>query len=219
MNFSRRGFLQTLAAAAVGAATFDPTRLLWTPKAPEPLIVGGLTAADVATQLELNEIAMLVARQMTERLARHPSVALREVMFRHGGTVDLPPDLLEIPDVGVGHFAPMATRVMATRQTWTLGPTHSAVEDIAHDLEQKITHAGRAIDMFAPVGVELRTGEPFTEDVQVGVATDPESGLSVRVLRFDMDRAGKRGVATQMTSAEMAGGRWYGRRTSPGVTL
>lgn len=213
MSVSRRGFLQTLAASLVGAATFDPKALLWVPARPTQIIqvTGDAQQAALAMEqaAELNELAFRLARMMTERLARHPSLALREVMYRHSGSVHLPPDTLEIPEEGLGRFEPMATRIMPTHHLSQGYKPRDLLEGLAFNLTDSIFHVGRQIDMFAPVGVELRPGEPFTEDVAIGVGTDPESGLSVRVLRFEMDR--RRGTQL-MLGAEMAGGRWRNHR-------
>jgi hypothetical protein len=60
--------------------------------------------------------------------------------------------------------------------------------------------------MFVPITAELRPGEPLTDDVAIGVATDPESGLTVRVLRFEQDQI--RGRTRPLIAAEMVGGVW-----------
>lgn len=200
MAISRRGFLQTLATALVGAATFDPKSLLWVP-ASATGHVELATDASVSLTLELNELALLAARRMTERLARDKSLALREIMFRHTGSVHLPPGVLELTDHGLGRFEPQATRLMVGAEF----PSRSAfINSVTAELTNRIS--AERLDCFAPIGRELRVGEPFSDDVGIGMATDPESGLSVRVLRWEIDRT--RGRTKTVTSVEMAGGQW-----------
>lgn len=215
MQLSRRGFLSVLASAAATAATFDPKSMLWVP-APKSILPVELTVPTLdqvgqaleitklaETQLELNELALKVAKQMTERLMRSESVALREVMFRHSGHVRV--GLLEVDEIGVGAFEPAYGRFMVTlppRDRAKYLDSTSLARALAYDLGSRAS----AYDMFAPISAELRPGEPFTDDVAIGWATDPDSGLSVRVMRFEQDRVGT------MLSAEMAGGCWVGKR-------
>lgn len=210
MIFGRRGFLHTLAAAAVGAATFDPKSLLWVPAAPATIIgveLGGSSAAEViATQLELNELALRFARIMTDRLERHSSVALREVMFKHAGHVRLP-GLLSVNAMGTGLFEPSPVRLMKT-DSYGATASSSFIESSMHRLSAEMMSAinSRRLDMFAPVSTGLREGVPFSDDVMIGVGIDPESGLSARVLRFEQDSRG--GRVQMKTAVELAAGRW-----------
>jgi hypothetical protein len=206
---SRRGFLQTLAAAAVGAAVFDPKSLLWVPAPPTPLVTEMVDGA-VALQLELNDLALQCAKAMTDRLQRHASVALREVMFRHAGHVRLATDeyRMDVDELGRGHFEPCRTRLAVDD---VVGRTPKEfVNRMTAELCGQVMWRGhrQRVDMFAPIGAELRPGEPFTADVGVGVATDPDSGLSVRVLRYQL-APGVVGAGRPMTSVEMAGGTWH----------
>ena len=211
MMLGRRGFLHTLAAAAVGAATFEPKGLLWMPAAPAsivPVELTGTTAqAVIAEQLELNDLALQFAKMMTDRLERHSSVALREVMYRHAGHMRLP-GTLDVTDMGLGLFQPLPTRLMKTGQYGATAKSSfvaASMRDLSGQMMSDI-NSGR-LDMFAPIGRDLRAGVPFTE-AAIGLATDPESGLSVRVLRFQQESGVRR--HTMMTAFEMAGGRWKG---------
>lgn len=210
MAIGRRGFLFTLAAAAVGAATFDPKSLLWVPTVRPivPVELSGTSAAAViAEQLELNDIAMRFAKEMASRLERHPSVTLREVMFKHAGHVHLPGSL-DVEDMGRGSFVPMPTRVM---KVGVLG--HSTADYLATMGDQMASdiRSRHDIDMFAPIGADLRPGVPFSE-CAIGVATDPESGISVRALRFLHEG---RGPAQTLTGVELAAGRWAATTARP----
>jgi hypothetical protein len=194
---SRRGFLQTLAAAAVGAATFDPKSLLWTP-APKPVEI--IAAADpilLERLLELDALAMKFAKATAAHLSRQQAVALREVAYRLSGQVDA--GLIALETGETGRFEPSDSRLIST--FYGAGSyidrhidLHKVVADIPLD----------HVDMFAPVTRELRPNEPFTDDVLIGVATDPESGISARVLQFDQD--GRRGPRTMTDDYDD----WYG---------
>lgn len=242
---SRRGFLGTLAAAATGAAAaFDPIAKLWVPKA----LASDLTAeralehleiisrplssravqAVIDTQLELNDLALRVARAMTDRLAAHKSVLLRQVVYELSGQTHLDglirmpapveklgpqgsaeflekvyPGISSIPEA-VGQFEPSQHRVMAL-QTARSSFSQVYVDTLANELREKVW----GFDMFVPITGELRPGEPFSDDVAIGVATDPESGLTVRVLRFDQEQ---RGGNRPFIGAEMVGGEWEPQR-------
>ena len=206
----RRGFLFTLAAAAVGAATFDPKSLLWVPTV-QPIVPVELTgtsaAAVIAEQLELNDLAMRFAKEMASRLERHPSVTLREVMFKHAGHVHLPGSL-DVEDMGRGSFVPMPTRVMK------VGIVGHSTADYLDTMGAQMAAAVRSkpVDMFAPIGADLRPSVPLTE-CAIGLATDPESGISVRAFRFQ-NNEGTRAAQT-LTGVELAAGRWAASQARP----
>lgn len=234
---TRRGFLGTLAAAATGAAAaFDPNSKLWIPRAVASEVVEGLALVMrplsdsvvqriIDTQLELNDLAARIAREMTARLERHKSVLLRQVLYELSrqnhldGLIRLPkpierlgpqgsaeflkrvyPWISNIPEA-IGRFEPSAYRVIAMQPT-RASFNAAYVTSLAGELTEKVW----PFDMFVPITAELRPGEPFTDDVAIGVATDPESGLTVRVLRFEQDQI--RGRTRPLIAAEMVGGVW-----------
>ena len=211
MDFSRRGFLRSLAVAVGTAAVFDPKTMLWTPAPVGPVELVSLAlsgeARDTATavqavidqQLELNALALIYAERLADRLKRHPSIALREVMYQHAGHVRLA-DTLQIEGGNVGRFEQKARVVVTTDRD-----VHKRLDDVVADLAHCVSR--QQVDMFAPIGAELRPNEPFSSDTAIGVATDPASGLSVRVLQYQQE--GHRGL---WTDVEVAGGRWRSLR-------
>lgn len=204
---SRRGFLQTLATAAVGAAVFDPKSLLWVPApAQSTIVLAEASPGVIAIQLELNDLAQRFARLMSERLlssrSTRENVALKQIMFRHAGHVHLPAGSLEVDDLGAGYFSAEPARLV---RGGVMGrSTETFLHDVAADIKGDI--ARRQVDMFAPIAADLRPNEPFT-DVAIGLGTDPESGLSARVLRYRQPGVGV------MTEVEMAGGTWRTHRS------
>lgn len=213
---TRRGFLQIL-GVATGAVVLDPIAKLWVPapvQAASIITVEDLSVRQIAAiaeqQSELDELALLVARQMTDRLERHRSTVLAEIMYRHSGIVQLPPNTLDVEGLGVGTLEPSPGRTMVTAQETSVHGVRIPRTDLARQLAGLLSMAlPVGLDTFAPIGRELRPGEPFSEDTFIGFATDPESGLSVRVLRFEQDARG--GRLQQLTGVEMAGGRWRPR--------
>jgi hypothetical protein len=207
---SRRGFLQTLVAAAAGAAAnFDPIAKLWVVGATDqtvPDIIQGVswTAAIADEQAELNDIAMRFARALGERMHNHASMILRQVIAQHTGQSNLEGTLL-LRDAdsgpgsyaGRGHFTPAAGRIHT--ELPGLNPTDAVLGGVAGEMRWKL----RGSDILAPIGTDLRTGVPFT-DCLVGVGTDPETGLSARALRF---RTIDKGLHTHV---EVAAGEWHG---------
>lgn len=207
MNFSRRGFLQTMMAAAVGAAAnFDPLKGLWVPGRDEttPVSITDVTVPwtehVVDDQLELNDIALRFAQAMGARLSsdRTPPLVLRTVMLQHAGHIDLGTITLEDGSggyAGRGHFQPAEHRIV--KELDSLKTAH--LDGTAYYMRTAL----RGYDTFAPIGTDLRSGVPFA-GCMVGCATDPESGLSARALRFTtLDRK-------LHTSVEMAVGNWHG---------
>lgn len=192
-----------MAAASVGAVTFDPASKLWVPAAQAiaPVSLSGQSVSSaIADQLELNDLAARVARFLAERLQQHPSLALREVMYRHAGHVRLADAL----DAEAGYFVPHPTRLLHT--AGVMGPGANAA-DFCQGSAYALARDLPAIDMFAPLGVELRAGVPFA-DANVGVGMDPETGLCVRALRFEREW---RGTVKLQTAFEVAGGQWKTR--------
>lgn len=198
MNIGRRGFLHTLAAAAVGAATFDPKALLWTPA---PKAVEIIAAADpilLERLLELDAIALQFAKATADRVARQKTVALQEVTYRLSGRVDA--GLITLDSGEAGHFEPAHERLVRT----VYGPARQVPLGVLRNFPDDLP-LGR-VDMYAPITREMRPGEPFSADVRIGVATDPDSGISARVMEFEQD--GRRGART-MAMFEVAGGTWW----------
>lgn len=210
MNFSRRGFLQTMLAAAVGAAAnFDPLKGLWVPGRDETTPVTITDVTDVAIpwtenvvddQIEINDIALRFAQAMGARLSSNYTqpLILRTVMLQHAGHIELGTITLEDSDggdAGRGHFSPAPHRVVKELASLRTDQINGAAYDMGR--------AVRNYDAFAPIGTDLRAGVPFAGCL-VGCATDPESGLSARALRFTtIDKE-------VHTSVEMAVGNWHG---------
>lgn len=203
MAMTRRGFLGTLAAAFAGAAVFDAKTLLWTPAPVGPIVLADAAAID--EQLELNALADALARNAGEAFRRHPAVTLREVVYRHTGSVGLPDGLLAIPDKGLGSFEAGTTRNLVV--TNKMACRLPVLTDL---LIGRVRGADG--DIFAPITRELRPGEPFAsgdrsdENLRVAVGVDPATGLSVRVLEFS--QRVMRGRVDRMTGVEMAVGYW-----------
>lgn len=92
---TRRGFLQTMLATAVGAvAHFDPLRGLWVPGTEAAILKDGVpvtiidqtniiwTKAPVDVTLELNDLALRFVKEMGARLSKASSCVLRQVMLQ-----------------------------------------------------------------------------------------------------------------------------------------
>ena len=209
MNLSRRGFLGTMLAAAAGAAaSFDPVRKLWVMAQPAEIVVPAVTwtSAVADETADLTDVALRFARSMGEQLQSHHATVLRDVAIRHTGHAGLGQLLLDGQQGGEGYFAPSPTRIQRTLQRGSREP----LDDAARAMSPRYYN----VDMFAPIGTELRQGVPFT-DCLVGTATDAETGLSARALRF------KTTDGTVHTMVEVSGGRWHGsggraRRRSAG---
>lgn len=213
---SRRGFLQTISAALVGAAVFDPKSLLWVPGSTEsvaPVVLGGMSPqAAIDLQLELNDLARQVAVRLGETLSRSRATALRQVMYQHAGHVRLvadeyKTDVLDVTGIGRGRFAPAYARISAGATLLRDGHERQP-SLLAGDLGNKLRNYGGDFDMFAPIAAELRPGVPFTPDVAIGIGTDPATGLSVRAMRFK--QGGRDGG--WHTTVEVAGGHWVPER-------
>lgn len=203
MQFSRRGFLQTI-ATALGAAALDPISKLWVPSHQPIAIVSAdalaspLTAAPVATYLD--ELALEVAQAMAFRLDNPKTIAVGRIDFRPSASEA---GVLEIPGFRRDVFIP-ADRALRVIDDKPLDHRVFVVNTLANELK----YAAMPIEVFVPITRELRPGDSFSDDVEVGVGTDPETGLSVRVIRFEQD---VRGGSKRLLAAEMAGGRWQRR--------
>jgi len=214
-----------MVAAAVGAmATFDPTRKLWVPGLPSIAsnalgdgvltIVSGASAWSLAKtkladasvprpvtaflideQLELNDLALRFAKAMADRLETHPALVLRQITCQHAGHIDLS-GLLTLDDGRRGRFEPNPRRIVANVHGQTNQPAIVAADDMRWKCE--------GFDAFAPVSTELRPGVQFNDSI-VGVATDPESGVSARAIRYTNWNGGS---SERVTAFELAGGTW-----------
>lgn len=206
MQFSRRGFLQTI-ATALGAAALDPISKLWVPNtAPVQLVSAAeyQAAGDYLNALAgppstwLDEFAREVAQAMAYRMDTSKVLAVGAVDFRH--KPDDPLGLLEIPDIGRNIFMP-ADRQLRVIEDRAVGHRIFAVNELANELRYR----AMSLEVLVPITRELRPGDAFSDDVEVGVGTDQETGVSVRVIRFEQEG---RGGAKRLLGAEVAGGRW-----------
>lgn len=215
INVTRRAFLHTLTAATVGAvATFDPLRKLWIPgSAPgaivaaapmEPDVVVAPASVNLDEFAELQDIALRFAQQMANRLERWRGHVLEQVLCRQmdGVRVRSADSLLEIGGLGRGAFVPANRRVVKTGNARAWGNSSTYLDYMAAEMMSDIRKM--RVDMFAPVGIELRPGVAFTE-AMVATATDPQSGLSARAIRYN-NFDGIR--MERLTGVEMAVGVW-----------
>lgn len=214
---SRRGFLKTLGAALATAAVFEPKSLLWLPKVEAravDLIVDPTDAVlrnVIAKQEELNALALTFAKTMGERLERTRAVALHEVLYQMNGNVLLAPEHLFLN--GDWHEDLDASRFATGPRTMIV--TDARKPDINHVSGEMLSDL-RGVDMFVPIGTDLRPGEPFAiQDYPwggrgptlVGVATDPESGISARAIT--VERTSRKGYGgSGLIGFEIAAGRW-----------
>lgn len=186
---TRRGFLGTLATGLVGlAATFDPVRALWLPDAPP---IGVVTAG----LDELSALAFGVARSLTDRLASTLLIVpgVEYARATHEG------DILTIPEVGRGQFEPFPGRIFVSAPIRSSHPVFidQMADLLRHNLQRYAVHRNT---MYVPICDQLRPGVAFS-DAQVAVVSEPERGLSVRALRFEVQ-------SELRTGFEVAVGRW-----------
>lgn len=227
---TRRGFLGTMLAAAAGAvANFDVSKKLWVPGVPDRVAdVTQWTIEQVAerselalpvltwtkdvpgNQAELIDVAMRFAKTMAPRLQKTKATVLRRMMLEHAGHMDL--GLITLTDddgnpAGRGYYEPAVHRVSKDLEAAHRGyRARTSMEDAADQMFSDVAQ----FDAFAPIGVNLRDNMPFA-DCLVGTATDPESGLSARALRFrTVD-----GVVH--TECELAVGNWMGNWMGTGA--
>jgi hypothetical protein len=218
---SRRGFLGTLVAAAVGAAAqFDPLRGLWVPQTAEiqPVVIAGLA--------DLNELALRFARTLSERLADHRVGALKQSVLQH---VTYGEASVATTRPGLTHqeLGPVLQKVIAeqsaappvltvdggrgwfqrSRRVAKTTPIAGAESRLVY-LAGELLHELRRdqVDLFVPLTKDLRPGVPFSDDTLVTVVTDPESGLSVRAYRFTPNDG------RELVSFEVGAGLWRSKR-------
>lgn len=210
MQFSRRGFLQTI-ATAMGAAALDPISKLWVPTHEPvalasaellPHTVGSFGSAPTVTLSALDEMALEVAKAMAFRLDDPKTLAVGRIDFKPSSTH---PGVLEIPGFRKDVFIP-ANRTMRVIDDKPLDQQTFVVNTLANELR----YAVMGYEVFVPITRELRPGDAFSDDIEVGVGTDPETGLSVRVIRFEHE--GLRRSTRRLLGVEMAGGRWHRAR-------
>ena len=221
MLVSRRGFLGTLVAAAVGAAAqFDPLRVLWVPQSDvQPVVIAGLE--------ELNDLALRFAKMMAEQMTRRRVRDVQQSVLASVTYGDTPMVQLR-PTLRQDHLGPIVQQLISeqsattprlrvngqhgyferTRRIAKSAPIRSAagaddqLYTMANQMLREFHYAH--VDMFVPMTTELRPGVPFTDSL-VTVVTDPESGLSVRAQRF------KPNEGPEMTSMELGAGTWQTR--------
>lgn len=189
---SRRGFLRTL-TTAVGLAAFDPISKLWVPQAPK--IVGvTLDAAGTGQTLEqavqkvsdeqawLNDFAEQVAKQFGERMANYKADGLREVAYKMATGPQSPAPLIDI-DGETRLFMPNQ------RMMETVRSENASVSLFVNTLMRRAHATGT--DVFAPMTERLSATSTFDDEMQIGIGVDPESGASVRILRWRQDNHGR----------------------------
>lgn len=197
---SRRGFLQTMAAAAVGAAVYDVDTKLWRPAQGGLILPADAGEIVLAQQHELNLAAAWVAHELGGRLERHNAFGLRDIIYRHTGNVDLPAGVLDLLEVGPGRFQGLAARKLIVIDNIGQARMHAAAGAMSmHIIDRKL-------DAFAPLTTELRPGESFDKDMLFGIATDPETGMSVRAMRWTQVAGGQ--APHTLYGFEIAAGRW-----------
>jgi hypothetical protein len=153
-------------------------------------------------QAELNEIAARFAAAFGARVLdgkgnlgrSRDGRILRQIMLEQAGHIDL--GQIRLEDGERGYFNPEVTRsVVGVRMRTALAPEYDATANRMAVLTNRS-------DVFAPIGSDLRAGVPFT-DCLVGTATDPETGMTARALRFTtLDK-------DVLTEVEVAAGRWH----------
>jgi len=201
MNFTRRGFLGTT-LAAIGAAVFDPMAKIWQPKTvlAMPATVQPATGILSAEALAFNDLAQRVATAFGQRLSARswPGIVLSDVQYKRSEYSGI----LEI-DGNHGRFAPFEHRIMTSA-----APGFRLSErDLPHALASGLDLPGYLI---APITGELRPGEPFDRDMAVALATDPVTGVMIRLLGWENDSGGRNGQ--QMYGLEVAQGKFINKR-------
>lgn len=212
MAMSRRGFLKTVGFAGM-VATLDPVSKLWIPTSntlppiAEVTLEGRTLQSVVDEQLELNEWARRAAIALADMLERSPAIGLRQVMYEESGNLSTSV-LATLAHLSL--FTNEGTEEDGELRTFTVAEGRTFVhergrggspEAMAWDLYNNGA-LGR-FSMFAPLSKGLREGEEWGESdrMRVGLATEPESGVSVRVMRWTDDHGPHTGI-------EVAGGSW-----------
>lgn len=198
-DISRRGFLFTLSAGLAGmAVTFDPLKALWVPR--------GVSVEVDDAQIALTDLALRYAKVMGERVADmratiiselvgHKAVARQDGLIQLAGTVRSQH----------GYFKPGNRLMKGSPLSATDHEVSTFLRGMADQMTRDIRRQYR-MDAYAPIGIDLRKGVPFT-NAAVAVATDPSTGLTVRALRYQVLND-----ARLHTSVELAGGAWYPKR-------
>lgn len=196
---SRRGFLQTI-MSAVGLAAFDPISKLWVPQ--KERVVGitlqaaeGQTLAEAVQkvtdeQLELNNLAFRVARRLGEHLERFQAIGLQAVEYRFVQHVQNVGPLIDI-DGESRLFLPNARHMEAV----PLG--EASVDQLARQLAFRAQISNTQV--FAPITTELSPGSKFDDEMQIGIGVDPDTGVSIRLLKWMQEGAGTYRTAVLLT--------------------
>lgn len=219
----RRGFLGTLAAAQAGNnVAYDPVSRLWVPKVHDlvkvrgRIIDGQVVDEDlqrfVALSVELNELAVACARALSERLfnRKNTALVLRDVQYKLTGNVV--PNLIEVEDEGEGtaNFFEQPRLMKPGIMGWS---TQAWMNDVV----SRVAFDAAGYDIYAPLGVELRPGDSFADNMAIGVGTDPESGVSVRVTRWEHDEGSRRRNNVTYHGLEVAGAKFMRLPALPGA--
>lgn len=215
MAWTRRGFLGA-ALAMVGTAVFDPIGKLWRsdPAAAasdgfynEPVRILGHIHQDAA--LEFDDLTQRIARRLGERLADGPALILTDVEFDQR----IAQGLIRVSSLEgdqLGRFEPAGTRILTILDPRRVGPK-DVPDRLTAQLLASETLGG--LDVYAPIAGELRPGEPFDRDTAVALGRCPETGVMVRVLRFESDAPGRSGGVK--LGLEVAAGAWYTKQAAP----
>lgn len=208
MAWTRRGFLGA-ALALIGEAVFDPIGKLWHQRPSlHQEILGLRPLGSVDAAAEFDALTQDIATMFGRYLERSKVLVVSDVEFAR----TLEPGVMRLEDVTDGErdqrgwFEPSRSRLMTT-----FDPKHVGRRDIPEKIvRQFLSNADP--EAYAPITGELRPGEPFDKDTAVALGRCPQTGLMVRVLRFENDAPGS-GAGVRL-GLEVAGGRWLqARRT------
>lgn len=192
---SRRGFLKTL-MTGVSLAAFDPILKLWLPQTQKVVGVtldaaSGETLAQAVQkvtdeQLEMNDLALRIAKQLGERMADFKAIGLSQVDYQVVKHLQNVGPLIDV-DGEARLFLPNQ-RVM---ESVPIG--EASVDRLVRNLYFRAVESGT--DVFAPITPELSPGSKFDDDMKIGIGVDPETGVSIRLLKWFQDS----GAATYKT--------------------
>lgn len=211
MALSRRAFLKTVGVAGM-VATLDPVSKLWVPTAQARTVAGisleGRSVQSVIDeQLELNDMAMQAAIALANLLERSQAIGLKEIVYRESGNLSVS-TLATLTQLGLltdqGDEEEGDLRIFTPDERRNM--VYVSGTGKPHDLARQVYGQGLSnYTAFVPMSKGLRVGEAWGESDQmrVGLATEPESGVSVRILRWQHDFRRRRETRTGI---EVAGG-------------